>query len=342
MTADLAWVLAETRGSKPTALTLELLTKACVLARRVSAVAWGPEVPTQVSALADYGATEVFDVGDIGNSLPGPPVSSAIAALFERGQKPAVLLFPATYDGRDIAGRLSAKTDLPLLTNVVELNNDTLETRHLLFGGSQVATARFTSPGPHLFVVRAKSFQAESRRFGDAEVIKAPVPDMGSTNSASIIERHIESATGPELEDARVIVSGGRGLGSAENYKLIEELARLLNGAAGATRAIVDAGWVPYSYQVGQTGKTVRPDVYIAWWNLGRDATSRRNEKCECDHCGKPRPRCCNLFDRRPKHSRRRNEHSPGSHRHPEGQTSSMNLLVFGRPSSNPSAGRTV
>ena len=175
-----------------------------------------------------------------------------------------MLLFPATYDGRDIAGRLSAKTDLPLLTNVVELNNDTLETRHLLFGGSQVATARFTSPGPHLFVVRAKSFQAESRRFGDAEVIKAPVPDMGSTNSASIIERHIESATGPELEDARVIVSGGRGLGSAENYKLIEELARLLNGAAGATRAIVDAGWVPYSYQVGQTGKTVRPDVYIA------------------------------------------------------------------------------
>jgi electron transfer flavoprotein alpha subunit len=87
---------------------------------------------------------------------------------------------------------------------------------------------------------------------------------LGATNTASVVEHHVEERTGPKLDEAAVVVSGGRGLGAAENYALIEELAKLLNGAAGASRAIVDAGWVPYSHQVGQTGKTVKPTVYIA------------------------------------------------------------------------------
>jgi len=113
-------------------------------------------------------------------------------------------------------------------------------------------------------VIRAKSFPAESSGGAPAVVTPAAVPDAGATDAAKIVARHVEERTGPKLDEADVVVSGGRGLGEKEQYALIEELARLLHGAAGASRAIVDAGWVPYSHQVGQTGKTVKPTVYMA------------------------------------------------------------------------------
>jgi electron transfer flavoprotein alpha subunit len=90
------------------------------------------------------------------------------------------------------------------------------------------------------------------------------LPELGATDLARIVARHEDWRSGPRLDEAHVVVSGGRGLGSPDNYALVTELAQLLNGAPGASRAIVDAGWVPYAFQVGQTGKTVKPDVYIA------------------------------------------------------------------------------
>ena len=181
-------------------------------------------------------------------------------------QAPDVILVPASYDGRDIAGRLSAKIDAPVITNVVGLavDGDDVRSSHGLFGGAQVATARFTGDKPWIFVVRAKSFTAESCGGAPATVTAAPVPDLGATNGAVVKARHFEERSGPKLDEAEVVVSGGRGLGAAEHYAMVEELAKLLRGAAGASRAIVDAGWVPYSHQVGQTGKTVKPTVYIA------------------------------------------------------------------------------
>mgnify|MGYP001163432396 CR=1 FL=1 len=197
--------------------------------------------------------------------LPGVPVAAALGALIEAGNRPDVLLVPASYDGRDVAGRLSASLDRPVLTNVVGLHtNDHLQTEHALFGGSQVAMARLTSEPPHIYVVRAKSFAAEPGSGGAPEVVPVAVPETGARGAARIVARHAEERTGPALDEAAIVVSGGRGLGAAEHYAMIEELARLLHGAPGASRAIVDAGWVPYSHQVGQTGKTVKPTVYIA------------------------------------------------------------------------------
>jgi electron transfer flavoprotein alpha subunit len=123
---------------------------------------------------------------------------------------------------------------------------------------------RFKSEPPHLTVFRPKSFAAEEGGGTAAEVVSVEVPDVGQAGAARVLDRHVEEATGPKLDEAEVVVSGGRGLGEAGKYEMIEELAKLLKGAPGASRAIVDAGWVPYSHQVGQTGKVVKPTVYIA------------------------------------------------------------------------------
>jgi electron transfer flavoprotein alpha subunit len=265
MAHDKIWVLAEYTEAGPTTPTLELLTEARELGSTVEAVTWGTGTASVAGALGDYGATTVYDVGDIGSALPGAPVSGAIAALIEGGNRPDILLVPASYDGRDVAGRLSVKLDRPVLTNVTGLvAGDNVTTQHPLFGGAMIASARFTGEAPHIFVIRAKSFAAEPAGGGAATVVSAAAPDTGATNGAQVKERHAEERSGPKLDEASVVVSGGRGLGAAENYALIEELAKLLGGAAGASRAIVDAGWVPYSHQVGQTGKTVKPTVYLA------------------------------------------------------------------------------
>ncbi|HEV2361423.1 MAG TPA: electron transfer flavoprotein subunit alpha/FixB family protein [Acidimicrobiales bacterium] len=266
MDVNKIWVLAETAGGQPTTAVLELATAARSLAATVEAVTWGADAADVAKALGDHGVTRVYDAGDLGGSLPGPRIAAAIAEQVASGNAPEAILIPTTYDGRDVAGRLSAKLDRPVLTNVVGLAADGsgLVTEHAVFGGSQVLKARFAGDGVGIYVVRAKSFAAEPSGGSAAEVVAISAPDPGATDGAKIVERHVEERSGPKLDEASVVVSGGRGLGAKENYALVEELAKLLNGAAGASRAIVDAGWVPYAHQVGQTGKTVKPTVYIA------------------------------------------------------------------------------
>jgi electron transfer flavoprotein alpha subunit len=266
MSIDKVWVLAESAEGTPTSTTLELLTQARSMGATTEAVAWGENTAAVAAELGNYGATTVYDVGDLGDALPGAPVAGAIAALVASGNRPDVILVPASYDGRDVAGRLSVRLDTPVITNVVNLSadGDDVRSQHGLFGGAQVATARFTGERPWIFVVRAKSFAAEPAGGGAPRVDAAAAPELGATNGAKVLARHAEERTGPKLDEAAVVVSGGRGLGGAEHYALIEELAKLLRGAAGASRAIVDAGWVPYSHQVGQTGKTVKPTLYVA------------------------------------------------------------------------------
>ncbi len=265
MTLGTIWVVVEPSNGSLTTTSLELLTRARTLADTVSAVTWGGDGASHATRAGEFGATTLFDVGALDGALPGVPVAAAIEQLIAAHGAPEAILIPTSYDGRDVAGRLSARLDRPVLTNVTGLVDEGgLVTEHPVFGGSQTVRARFTGEGPGIVVVRAKSFVAESAGTPAAVLVAAPVGNVGGAGGATITTSHVEERSGPKLEEAAVVVSGGRGLGEADKYALIEETAKLLHGAAGASRAIVDAGWVPYSHQVGQTGKTVKPAVYIA------------------------------------------------------------------------------
>src|SRR2546421_317589 len=148
------------------------------------------------------------------------------------------------------------------------------DTVEAIYAGKGNAEAIATTVGSHgatkLYVIDPGDglpgqVAAEPSGGGPAEVQNLGTPDSGRAADAKVLDHHVEEQQGPKLEEATVVVSGGRGIGSADNYgPLVEELAKLLKGAWGASRAIVDAGWVPYALQVGQTGKTVKPKVYIA------------------------------------------------------------------------------
>jgi electron transfer flavoprotein alpha subunit len=260
------WVLAEAADGKVATITLELLAKARALGGTVEAVYAGADADAIAGTLGAHGATKVHATGDLGGGLPGVSLGAALAKAVEAGDGPDLLMIGTTYDGRDTAARLSVAIDKPVLTNNidVELDGDAVVVTEQIFGGNTIVKTKFTAPGPHIALFRPKSFVAEEAGGGPAEVGSLEVPDTGAAGAARINERHVEESHGPKLDEAAVVVSGGRGLGEAAKYEMIEELAKLLKAAPGASRAIVDAGWVPYSYQVGQTGKVVKPTVYIA------------------------------------------------------------------------------
>jgi electron transfer flavoprotein alpha subunit len=259
------WVYAEAEGDKPTSATLEILTKAREVGDVVEAVYVGPDAGGIAAQLGEYGAAKVF-TADQGDSLAGVFGAAAIAALVE-AEAPDLILFAQSYDGRDALGRLSARLNRTVLTNLMSLavEGDTVKVGTAIFGGNTLVDVEFDGPKPYLAAIRPKSFTAEPGGAGAGEVVAIADVNAGRGADAKLLERHVEEREGPKLEEATVVVSGGRGLGDKENYEpLVEELAKLLGGASGASRAIVDAGWVPYSKQVGQTGKTVKPKVYIA------------------------------------------------------------------------------
>jgi electron transfer flavoprotein alpha subunit len=283
------WVFIEQEGEKPSALGLELLAKGRELGE-VTAIFLGPGSDAIFSTLGEHGAKRVLQL-DSGDRLPSAPVAAALAERVA-ANPPDLILLGQAYNDRDVAGRLAAKLGVGVLSNAsdVRLNGGGVETDHEILGGSQTATAS-ASQGPYIVLARPKSFvaapiggeaaaiggeaaaiggeaaaiggEAAAAGGGVPQVEKLDLPDVGGAE-AKIAESHIEEREGPQLGDASIIVSGGRGLGSPEAYELVEKLGRQLKAATGATRAIVDAGWVPYAKQVGQTGKTVKPDVYIA------------------------------------------------------------------------------
>jgi len=265
MAVSKIWVFAEADGDKPAGATLEILTKARELAGTVEAVFVGTNADALAGDLGAHGASKVYSI-DPGDGLPGVVGAATLAALVGE-HSPDAILFAQSYDGRDAVARLSAKLDRPVLTNGTDLtvDGDTLVVGTAIFGGNTLVDTAFSGEGPFLAAIRPKSFAAEPGGGGAAEVVAVAAADAGRAGEAKVLERHVEEREGPKLEEAEIVVSGGRGIGSAEAFgPLVDELASLLGGASGASRAIVDAGWVPYSKQVGQTGKVVKPKLYIA------------------------------------------------------------------------------
>jgi len=259
------WVFAQTANGAPTSATLELLTKARALSSNVVAFL-GADASAVAGALGEYGATKVYATGDLAGALPGVAVSAAMKAVIDGGETPDVIMFPQNYEGRDVMARLSVKLNKTVITNNVDIadSGDGVTVTTPIFGGNTLVSTTFTGSAPFLAAFRPKSFGMESAGGAAAAVTAVAVPDAGSTGGAKVNAVHVEETSGPKLDEADVVVSGGRGLGEQGNYVLVDELAKLLKGAPGASRAIVDAGWVPYSFQVGQTGKVVKPNVYIA------------------------------------------------------------------------------
>ena len=262
--SDVIWVNAEIIDDKITPTTLEMLTKAAELGK-AEAVLLGPAPQDAAQTLATFGASKVYRCADaVYRDCLTLPAAETLAGLIEK-HKPAVMLFASSYAGRDLAANLSARFDCGAITDVgdFQLKDGSVEATIPALGGSYQVTATLVNPGTKLLIVRPKSFDAKTNEQPLAvEELSAPTAD--NLKTIHVKDRVAVKREGPQLEGAKTIVSGGRGLKGEEHFALLKELAELLGGAVGATRAAVDAGWVPYAMQIGQTGKTVKPDLYIA------------------------------------------------------------------------------
>ena len=256
-------MFAELDQGKLAPTSLELMTKARALGD-VEAVALGGGAKQAATALGKHGAKVVHVNEDKAfDDYVAEPATDAVASLLEKS--PAdLILFGFTTDSREVAGRLAARLGCGLISNAGDVVSEGggFVAKVPYFGGSKVASMKANGK-PAIVLLRPKSVEA-SEAGGTAEVKDLDVTIGDGSKRAHITERVVEASEKVKLEEAKVVISGGRGLGGPQNFPMLEELASALGGAVGASRAVVDAGWVPYSMQVGQTGKSVRPGVYIA------------------------------------------------------------------------------
>lgn len=243
-------------------VTSELITAARKLGEPSAVVVGAPGTAEPLTdGLKAAGAAKIYvaESDDAENYLITPQVD-VLASLVESAS-PAGVLLSANADGKEIAGRLAARTGSGVLTDVVDVNEGG-KAVHSIFGGAFTVEAESTGEVP-VITLRAGSVDAEPGD-GAGEVVNVEVP--GQAENATKITKREPAVAGdrPELTEATVVVSGGRGVGSAENFNVVEELADSLGGAVGASRAAVDSGYYPGQFQVGQTGKTVSPQLYIA------------------------------------------------------------------------------
>jgi electron transfer flavoprotein alpha subunit len=254
-------VLVEHVDGAPKKVTFELLTLARSLGEP-AAVFIGNGFDNARDSLAEYGATKIYVAGDseLESYLVAP--KAEVLAQVVSSASPAAVLIPSTPEGKEIAGRLAVKTDSGVITDTVGVD-DGFVARQSIFGGAINVSSK-VSRGTPIITVRPNSTAPEAAPAQPAEE-QVSVSLSDTAKSAKVLDRATEKKGGrPELTEAAIVVSGGRGLGDGANFSLIEKLADSLGAAVGASRAATDAGWYPHTNQVGQTGKTVSPQLYMA------------------------------------------------------------------------------
>jgi len=268
------WVFAEQRNGKISTVVMELLGAGRKLAEKtgekLTAVLLGHEMEETARELVHYGADEVLYVDDPSLArFNDGPYSSVLSSLIEE-RRPSIVLAGATFMGRSFIPMVASRVGTGLTADCTALDidpetGDLLQTRPA-FGGNIMATIICPRHRPQMATVRHKVMAAapkDPHHKGEVHILRG-VEDSLMDNRTKVLEVVEEVLDTVNLAEADIIVSGGRGLGGPEGFKVIEELALALNGAVGASRSAVDSGWIPYSHQVGQTGKTVQPKIYFA------------------------------------------------------------------------------
>lgn len=266
MKSVIAWI--EHDAGKLRRIGLEMSTKASDLAKDLGV----PSAAVVLGSGAAQAAQELkktpIDTIVVGESveidryLLDPAVDALEAVIKERGS--ALALFPATNAGKDVAARVAVRVGAGVITeaNDIGVSDGAVSVKSPKFGGSVISTISFTNTENQVIVCRANSFAAREEP-GKGEIVELAVPAGKSYNA--VIKENVAAEAGKlTVDEATIVVSGGRGLGGPEHFDIIEALADALGGAVGASRAAVDAGWISHQHQVGQTGKSVSPQLYIA------------------------------------------------------------------------------
>ena len=255
-------VLAEHVDADVKKVTLELITAA----RRFgeASVVWtGPGAEQGQARLAEYGAARIYVAADpVFDDHVTNPAAELLAQLVKE-KSPALVLVAGNAQGKEVAGRLAVKIDSGVLTDAVDLvpGDDGPVAEQSVFGGATIVHSRVRRGTP-IVAMRPNAVAPEAAA-GDASI--EAVSLSGDATGAKVTNRVVaERGERPDLTEASIVVSGGRGTGGAEGFGVIEQLADALGAAVGASRAVTDAGWYPHQFQVGQTGKTVSPQLYMA------------------------------------------------------------------------------
>jgi electron transfer flavoprotein alpha subunit len=256
-------VLVDHSGGEVKKVSFELLTAAGRIGEPSAVVVGEPGTTSKLSeSLAAHGAEKVYaaESAEAEQYLVTPQLE-VLAAL--AGQvSPAAVLVPGSVDGKEIAGRLAVRLGSGLLSEVVDLDGQGVGS-HSLFGGTYNATSQVVSGTPVITVLPGSIEVEAAAGAGAEQQVEVPAVDAGK-NAKVTGRQPAEAGDRPELTEASVVVSGGRGVGSAESFEVVEKLADSLGAAVGASRAAVDSGYYPHQFQVGQTGKTVSPQLYVA------------------------------------------------------------------------------
>jgi electron transfer flavoprotein alpha subunit len=254
-------VLVEHIDGTPKKVTLELLTLARSLGEP-SAVFVGQGYDNAKAPLAEYGAYKVYVAGDaeLERYLVAP--KTEVLAQLVASESPAAVLIPSSPEGKEVAARLAVKTESGVITDAVGVG-DGFVAQQSIFGGAYTVSST-VSKGTPIITVRPNSTAPAPAPATPSEE-QVTVSLSATATQSKVLDRVSEKKGGrPELTEAAIVVSGGRGLGGAENFAIVEKLADSLGAAVGASRAATDAGWYPHQNQVGQTGKTVSPQLYVA------------------------------------------------------------------------------